>query len=110
MEWYEILVSVLSGLAVAIPLVIELIRYVEKAVKEKNWGKLVALVVNLMQEAEAKFTDGAEKREWVICMVKASADTINYPIDVEVIGQLIDDLCAMTKIVNPPANKDNVEE
>lgn len=110
MEWYEILISILSGLAVAIPLVIELVRYVEKAVKEKNWGKLVALVVNLMQEAEAKFADGAERREWVICMVKASADTINYPIDVEVLGQLIDDLCAMSKVVNPPVIADKIEE
>ena len=110
MKWYEILVSVLSGLAVTIPLVIELVRYVEKAVKEKNWGKLVALVVNLMQEAEAKFADGAERREWVICMVKASADTINYPIDVEVLGQLIDDLCAMSKVVNPPVIADKTEE
>lgn len=110
MEWYEILISVLSGLAVTIPLVIELVKYVRLAIEEKNWSKLIALIMKLMQEAEAKFTDGAEKREWVICMVKASADTINYPIDVEVIGQLIDDLCAMTKIVNPPANKDNIEE
>ena len=110
MEWYEILISILSGLAVAIPLVIELVRYVEKAVKEKNWGKLVALVIKLMQEAEVKFTEGAEKREWVICMVKASADTINYPIDVEVLGQLIDDLCAMSKVVNPPVIADKTEE
>ena len=110
MEWYEILISILSGLAVTIPLVIELACYIEKLIKEKNWSKLVALVVKLMQEAEIKFADGAEKREWVICMVKASADAINYPIDVEVIGGLIDDLCAMSKIVNPPAGNDNIEE
>ena len=110
MEWYEILISILSGLAVTIPLVIELARYIEKAIKEKNWDRLVALVIKLMQEAEAKFDNGADRREWVLTCVKASADTINYPINLEEVGKLIDSICSLTKIVNPPANKDNFEE
>ena len=34
MEWYEILVEILAGLAVAIPLVVELVKYVKKAIQE----------------------------------------------------------------------------
>ena len=41
MEGYEIVVSVLAGLTVCIPLVIKLIEYVQKAVKEKNWNALL---------------------------------------------------------------------
>ena len=105
MEWYEIFVEILAGLAVAIPLVVELVKYVQKAVQEKNWSKLLALVMKLMAEAETKFDNGAARREWVIGMVAASADIVDYKIDAEQLGDLIDKLCAMTKVVNPPVEK-----
>lgn len=95
-----IIVSILSGLAACIPLVIQLVKYVKKSVEEKNWNQLLKLVTNLMEEAEKKFATGAERKEWVLAMVKASADTINYPIDLEEVSKLIDSLCDMSKIVN----------
>ena len=48
MEWSEFIVSILAGLAAAIPLVVKLVEYVQKAVKEKNWEKMLALVMDLM--------------------------------------------------------------
>lgn len=95
-----IIVSILSGLAACIPLVIQLVKYVKKSVEEKNWNQLLKLVTNLMEEAEKKFATGAERKEWVLAMVKASADTINYPINLEEVSKLIDSLCDMSKIVN----------
>ena len=106
MEWINYAVSVLSGLAVAIPLVVKLVEYVKKAVKEKNWNQVLKLVMDLMTEAEKKFETGAEKKEWVLAMIKASADSINYDIDTNAISELIDSLCDMSKAVNAPsANK-----
>ena len=35
-------------------------------------------------------------------MIKASADTINYDIDMDAISDLIDSLCNMSKVVNAP--------
>lgn len=102
MEWHEIIVSILSGLAVAIPLVIKLVEYVQKAIKEKNWQALLALVTKLMEEAEHKFQNGADRKEYVMMAIKASADTINYEIDMDVVSELIDSLCAMSKVVNAP--------
>ena len=95
-----IIVSILSGLAACIPLVIQLVKYVKKSVEEKNWNQLLNLVTNLMEEAEKKFATGADRKEWVLAMVKASADTINYPINLEEVSKLIDSLCDMSKIVN----------
>lgn len=100
MEWINYAVSILSGLAVAIPLVVKLVEYVQKSIKEKNWNKLLELVMNLMSEAEGKFETGADKKEWVLAMVKASADTINYDIDTNAVGELIDSLCDMANVVN----------
>lgn len=102
MEWYEILTSILTGLAVTIPLVVKLVEYVQKAIKEKNWNNLLTLVMKLMAEAESKFDNGADRKQWVLGMVEASADTINYDIDLEEVGKLIDSLCAMSKKVNAP--------
>lgn len=36
--------------------------------------------------------------------VKASADTVNYDLDMDKISDLIDSLCDMSKIVNGTSN------
>ncbi len=104
-EWVNVIVSILSGLAVTIPLVCKLVEYVKKAIEEKNWGQLVTLIMGYMEEAEKKFATGAEKKEWVMGMVESTAATINYPIDMEVVSALIDQLCSMSKVVNGKESK-----
>lgn len=101
-SYINYIVAILTGLATAIPLVINLIKYVKKAVKEKNWNQVVKLVMNLMEEAETKFDNGADRKQYVLSMIKASADTINYDIDMDAISDLIDSLCSMSKVVNAP--------
>jgi len=101
-EWIQLIVSVLAGLATAIPLAIKLVEYVQKVVKEKNWGKVLDMVMKYMATAEEKFDNGADRKEWVLAMVKASSETVNYDIDMAVISKLIDDLCSMSKVVNGP--------
>lgn len=105
MEWVQLALSIMAGLVTAIPLVIKLVEYVQKAIKEKNWKALLNMVMNYMEIAETKFETGAEKKEWVLAMVDASADTVNYDIDMVVVSNLIDSLCSMTKVVNPPTQK-----
>ena len=95
MDWLEILkyiAAIASGLAAAIPLVIQLVKYIKQAVKEKNWGVVLEKVMKLMETAETKFKDGAERKEWVLAMLKASADGINYDIDYDAIADMIDSL------------------
>lgn len=99
-EWLETIVSILSGLVVIIPLVAKLVEFVAKATREKNWGFLLDFVMKLMQEAESKFQDGASRKEWVLMMVKASADNIQYDINLDQVSEMIDSLCNLTKIVN----------
>ncbi len=105
MEWMNYVLSILSGLTIAIPLVIKLVEYVKKSIKEKNWDKLLSLVMKLMSEAEGKFEDGATKKEWVLAMVRASAESINYDIDIDAVGDLIDNLCDMANVVNSEPEK-----
>jgi hypothetical protein len=100
MEWYEIIISMLSGIAACIPLVIKLVSYVKALAKEKNWSKLIVIVSNFMAEAETLYPDGASKKDYVINSVLAIAKTIDYPIDKDMLGELIDNLVALSKKVN----------
>lgn len=105
MDWMEYVLSLLPGIFAIFALTLNLIKYVKSSVMEKNWGDVLDLVMHYMEAAEEKFDSGADKKEWVLAMVKASSDTINYNIDMNVISQLIDDLCDMSNVVNPPAEK-----
>ena len=100
MDIVELIVEILSGLVIVIPLVIKLVEYVKKSAMERNWSNLIRLVMNLMSVAEEKFDNGADRKQWVIAMVQASANTINYPISEKELGDLIDNLVALTKKVN----------
>lgn len=98
----SLIVAILSGLAACIPLAVKLVQYVQKAAQEKNWAALLGLLVDLMEQAEQKFQDGATRKEWVMAMVQTSAEYINYPIDTEALSQLIDSLVDMTNVINAP--------
>lgn len=98
----NIVISILSGIATTIPLIVALVKYIQKAVKEKNWSIVLNLVMKYMEEAEKQYESGAEKKQYVLAMIKASANEVNYDIDMETVSKLIDDLCSMSKKVNAP--------
>lgn len=100
MEWIKLIASVLAGLAASIPLVIKLVEFVQKAIKEKNWNVILSMVMNYMTIAEEKFDNGAERKEWVLAMVAEAAKTVDYDIDMTAISDLVDSLCSMSKKVN----------
>jgi len=99
----EIIVSVLSGLAVCIPLVFKLVQFVQANAKEKNWSNILKLVVSYMSQAESLYTEGVAKKAWVMGMVEQSAANINYDLTAEnkqKISEMIDAMCDMAKVVN----------
>ena len=103
MSWVEIVVSIMSGLAVCIPLVVKLVNVVSTYVKEKNWSQIVAIVLDLMKEAETLFSDGATKKAYVMASVDSAAKSINYNYDdvaKQKVSDMIDAICATAKIVN----------
>lgn len=100
MEILELIIEILAGLMIVIPLVAKLIEYVKKSALEKNWNNLIRLLLNLIATAEEKFDNGADRKQWVIAMVQASANTINYPISEQELSKLIDNLVELTKKVN----------
>lgn len=100
MDLIKLLIELAVELAVVIPLVIELVKYVKASIKEKNWGKLLDLIMKNITTAEQMFDSGEDKKEWVIKMIEESADLINYPFDEQMLSDLIDNIIEITKKVN----------
>lgn len=98
--WIQAIISILSGVAILVPLIIKLVQYVQANAKEKNWSSLMVLVMNLMAQAEQMFDKGADKKEWVINELKAVASTLNYEIDWNVVSEMIDKICDVSKEIN----------
>lgn len=108
MNWLQIVIAILSGIATAIPLIIKLGNVIVEATKTKNWNQLVKITMDYMTQAEKNFASGAERKDWVMSMVKTSADTINYDLteaDEQKISDLIDAMCDASKILNNEAEK-----
>ena len=110
MNWVEIVVSILSGLAVCIPLVVQLVNVVRTSVKEKNWSQIVTIVLDLMKQAETLFAEGAARKAWVMAGVESAAKSINYNYDEvakQKVSEMIDAICATAKIVNAEGAEEN---
>lgn len=98
--WTTIILPIISGLVAAIPLVIKLVDMSQKVVKEKNWTAAMELVLKLMTEAEDNYKTGAERKEYVLDSVKALQSSLNYEVDLDAIGAMIDSIAKASKKIN----------
>ena len=106
MEFTDILnliVSILTGLSATIPLVIQLVKYIKMAIAEKNFGNIMKIVLDLMPEAEEKFSTGKERKEYVMNNIGSISSTLNYDVDMDRVSEMIDAIVKASKTVN--ANK-----
>lgn len=103
MKYIDLIVSILAGLAVCIPIVVKLGQVIKTAIQEKNWARIVEIAMDFMAKAEEMFVTGAERKVWVMNMVKAAVSQIdfNYDADAEKkVSDLVDDICRVSKTVN----------
>ena len=91
---------ILFGLAVLIPMVIALIKYLTKAAEDKNWNIIVKMILDLMVQAEQDYSTGAERKEFVMNQLRVMAETVDFEIDWDKVSDLIDALCDMAHEVN----------
>ena len=101
MEGYiNLAIAILSGLVTAIPLVVQLVKYVKAALQEKQWSKVLTLVLNLMTEAERAYASGEERKVFVMNSIESIKDTLNYQIDMNQISNIIDEIVLASKTIN----------
>ena len=99
-EILQFVCIILAGVATAVPLALQLVRYIKLAAEEKNWTRLLALVLELMESAEEIYESGGQRRDYVVAAVKELGEQIGYKMEEDELGKLIDALCAMSKTVN----------
>lgn len=98
--WTTIILPIISGLVACIPLVIKLIDVSRKAIKEKNWAPLMQLIMRLVQEAEANYSTGADKKQYVLSSIEALEGSLNYDVDMKVVEEMLEAIVDTTKKVN----------
>lgn len=99
-DYVDLVAAILAGVATAIPLIYKLIQFAQECVRERNWTRMLDVVLDLMEDAEGMFDSGALKEDWVVEGVMSAADAIDYDIDEEDLRYLIHSLCMMSKKVN----------
>ncbi len=100
MDIIKYIPQILIGLAAIIPLIVALIKYVDKATESKNWNIVVKMILDLMVQAEQDYSTGIEKKTFVMNQVEVLAKTVNFEIDMDKVSDLIDALCDMAHEVN----------
>ena len=64
---------------------------------------LMGYAIKYMTTAEKNISGGAEKKDWVLSALKATASNIGYELtdeDLAKIGEMIDDICDASKTIN----------
>lgn len=108
MNYVQLSVLICMVLAVLIPLGVKFYNTSRELIEQKNWPRLVTAVSKYMSEAERLFREGADKKAWVLTMIQSTAEQLNYTLtenDMRNLSDLIDTLCAMSKIVNVNGDK-----
>lgn len=98
--WTTIILPIISGIIACVPLVIKLVDVVQKNAKEKNWTALMQLVLKFMAEAESHYETGAERKQYVLNSIKALESTLNYDVDIDKVGAMIDSIVEASKRIN----------
>lgn len=96
----RIILDVLAVLAILIPVAYGIARVVIKAFKDKNYAKLISSALELIVVAEGKYSNGADKKKFVLSMLEEVAKKAGIKYDTESLSATIDDIIAVTKRVN----------
>lgn len=108
--WIGVVISILTGLATCIPLIIELVKTIRENAKSKNWTAVMQLILRLMAEAEENYSTGADKKAYVMDSIEAMKDTLNYDVDMEAVSAMVDSIIIASKKINTQVTAVATEE
>lgn len=73
--------EIILTVVLALVLSVVLIYYAVKVIKANYSAKVYETIVQAMKEAETKYTDGKEKKAYVLDKVKSLCKEVNIPYD-----------------------------
>jgi len=100
MDVLNLILAIVAGLGTAIPLVIQLVKYIKMAIKEKNFGKIMSIVLELMTEAEENYQNGADRKAYVMDSITQLSKTLDYEVDLDAVSKMIDEIVSTSKKIN----------
>lgn len=96
----NLVLAIITGLSTAIPLAIQLVKHVKLAIKERNFGKIMKIALELMAEAEENYATGAERKEYVMDSIIKLSKSLDYDVDFDAVSAMIDAIVASSKKIN----------
>ena len=96
----SLILAIITGLSTAIPLAIQLVKYINLAIKERNFGKIMKIALELMAEAEENYATGAERKEYVMDSIRKLSDSLDYAVDFDAVSDMIDAIIESSKKIN----------
>ena len=96
----NLVLAIITGLSAAIPLAIQLVKYINLAIKEKNFGNIMKIALELMAEAEENYATGAERKEYVMDSIAKLSNSLDYDVDLDAVSAMIDAIVASSKKIN----------
>ena len=100
MEILSLIIAILTGVSTCIPLVVQLVKYIKMSIAEKNFGNIMKIVIDLMPEAEEKFSNGAARKQYVMSNIESLSNKLGYDVDLDKVGAMIDAIVEASKKIN----------
>lgn len=99
-EWIDLIVAICGAISVIVPLAIKYIKAIKTIIKEKNYAKILEIMKDAAVEAEKLYKDGAEKRKYVLDIIKVSCDDLKVEYDEAKFDDALTNFIAATKAIN----------
>ena len=88
MTWSDIAKWIIYTVIIIAPLAYNLVKYVRMAMEEKNFKPILSLVLELMETAEGMYDSGADRKAWVLSMVKSTAKAIGSSVSMDEVSKM----------------------
>jgi len=99
-EWIDLIVAICGAISVIVPLTIKYVKAIKTIIKEKNYSKLLVVMKDAAVEAEKLYKDGAEKRAYVLNLVKVSCESLGIEYEEDRFDAELTRFIAATKEIN----------
>lgn len=100
MKWVDLITALCGAISVGLPLLIAFYKKIKALAKEKNYAKILKIMQDAAAEAENLYKDKAERREYVLNILKVTCDSLKIDYDEEKLDKELTDFIAATKKIN----------
>ena len=99
-EWIDLIIAICGAITVIVPLGINLYKAMVALIKEKNYAKILEIMKDAAVEAEKLYSTGAERRDYVLNILKVSCENLKVDYDENKLDTELTKFIDATKKIN----------